>query len=172
MFLLEQILNGMPRRGGRRGSGSRHGTPSSAPAKTGGDEIEREDVESTGSLGYTEDQAEILRLRHALELAEARAQLPQTPSARGRGAHSGGPTHSGGSLQTYRFGSLKPLPSDIPAVNSMADVYRLRSFLFNALGTRSFLLRRCKEEMKLQDAATKQKYLDKWTEFETHHAPG
>ena len=137
MFLLEQILNGMPPkdrgRGGKRGSGSRHGTPSSAPAKTSGDEIEREDVESTGSLGL------ILRLRHAL--AAARAQLPQTPSARGRGAHSGGPTHSGGSLQTYRFGSLKPLPIDIPAVNSMADVYRLRSFLFNALRTRSFLLR-------------------------------
>ena len=174
MFLLEQILNSMPPkdhgRGGMRGSGSCRGTPLSAASKTSGDEIEREDVESTGSLSYTEDQAEILRLRHAP--AEARAQLPQTSSVRGRGAHSGGPTHSGGSLQTYLFGSLKPLPIDIPAVNSMADVYLLQSFLFNALGTRSFLLRRSREEMKLQDAATKQKYLDKWTEFEMHHAPG
>ena len=98
MFLLEQILNGMPPkdrgRGGKRGSGSRHGTPSSA-AKPSDDEIYEEDVEST-------KDAEILRLRQ--ELASTRAQLDQdmagTPVTPGRGAHLGGlrarGAHSGG----------------------------------------------------------------------------
>jgi hypothetical protein len=176
MFLSEQILNGMPPKSSRRGkkrSGSRQGTPSSA-AKPSDDEIDEEDVEST-------KDAEILRLQQ--ELASTRAQLNQdmddTPVTPGRGAHSGGPrargAYSGGlerTLPTYRLGSLRTLPSDIPDVKNMADVIRLRSSLFNILGARSFLLRCSQAEARLQDGKTKKFYNDKWKEFEANHAPG
>jgi hypothetical protein len=154
--------------------------------KTTAPEDEIEEADETTSNDHEEAdkdldaQQEIKSLR--LELENLRRQQ-RTPANKGRGGmrlssstSSFGPTNfdSGGygnRLAAYKTGTLRQLPVDTPAVETMADIYRLRSSLFNWLGAKSFLLRCASIEQDLQTPEQRRVYEDKWNCFVRDHTP-
>ena len=170
----------MPSKRGKKYQSRKTGRQADAP----GDEITEAD-ETTSNEHEEADkdldaQQEIKRLR--LELENLRRQQ-RTPANRGRGgmrlsSSTGGygPTSfdSGGygnRLAAYKTGTLRQLPVDTPAVKAMADIYRLRSSLFNWLGAKSFLLRCADIEQDLQTPEQRHVYEDKWNCFVRDHTP-
>ena len=71
---------------------------------------------------------------------------------------------------TYKLGTLKQLPSNTPAVESLADIYRLRSFLLHWMGPRSFILRCAPAEQALQKPSVRKVHEEKWRRFEEEHS--
>ena len=117
-----------------------------------------------------------------LRLENRRLKRPEGPNMKGRGGKTSGgfakvsESDSGGysayRQTVYKLGTTRELPRGTPMVGTLADIYRLRSFLFRSMGPRSFVLRCAEAEQRIQDRASQELYEDKWYQFEQEHTPG
>ena len=68
--------------------------------------------------------------------------------------------------QVYKLhGPFRSVKTEAPAVNDASDVLALRLFVFNWLGSWSFVLRCADAEQALQSKDEREKYTAKWDEF-------
>ena len=180
----------MPSGKKRQSKAQRDGRHPSASGATAEEEIEEEDVEGyeqeddqdEEDVDHEEDLATTVeRLRRENEELKRQHGPPGTGMGRGgtrMGATTGGfgtrsAYDSGGyvpQLSTYKLGTLKLLPPNTPVVESLADIYRLRSFLLHWMGPRSFILRCAPAEQALQKPSVRKVHEEKWRRFEEEHS--
>ena len=115
-------------------------------------------------------------MQRRLEAAEKRADDAERYSERYSGGFGRIPGGFGRPSETSSFntdgrqvyklhGPLRSMKTEAPTVHDAADVLALRLFLFNWLGSWSFVLRCANAEQALQSKAEQEKYTAKWDEF-------
>ena len=115
-------------------------------------------------------------MQRRLEAAEKRADDAERYSERYSGGFGRIPGGFGRPSETSSFntdgrqvyklhGPFRSMKTEAPTVHDAADVLALRLFLFNWLGSWSFVLRCANAEQALQSKADRDKYTAKWDEF-------